>query len=74
MKSLFARKNAVLAVVVACMAMLAGPASAVSVYDPLTTAVTFTDVIAAIMAVAAIVATLYVSVRGVRSVLGFIRS
>lgn len=73
MKSLFSKQNAFLAILAALM-MAAGPASAVSVYDPLTTAVTFTDVIAAIMAVAAIVATLYVSVRGVRSVLGFIRS
>lgn len=55
------------------MAMLAGPAAAQSPFAPLTAAVTFTDVIAALMAVAAILAGLYVTMRGVRTVLGFIR-
>lgn len=61
----------------AVMAMLFGlvsaPAMAAGAFDALTTAVTFTDVIAALMAVAAILAGLYVTMRGVRIVLGFIR-
>jgi hypothetical protein len=65
--------KSVLLAIVAALALAAGPASAVSVYDPLTSAATFTDVIAAIMAVAAVVAGLYVSMRGVRTVLAFIR-
>ena len=67
------KQSAFLAFFFGLLAMLAGPASAASVYDPLTTAVTFTEVIAAIMAVAAVVAGLYVSIRGVRTVLSFIR-
>lgn len=66
-------KAIVFAMFAALMAMLAGPAAAASAFDPLTAAVTFTDVIAALMAVAAILAGLYVTMRGVRTVLGFIR-
>ena len=72
MLSLNVKKNLALLFAVA-LAVLAGPASAASVYDPLTTSVTFVEVIAAVMAVAAVVAGLYTSMRGVRTVLGFIR-
>lgn len=67
------KQSAVVAFFFSLLAMLAGPAAAQSVYDPLTSSVTFTEVIAAIMAVAAVVAGLYVSMRGVRTVLAFIR-
>ncbi len=67
------KQSAFVAFIFGLFAMLAGPAAAQSVYDPLTNSVTFTAVIAAIMAVAAVVAGLYVTVRGVRTVLAFIR-
>jgi hypothetical protein len=67
------KQSAFVAFIFGLMAMLAGPAAAASVYDPLTASVTFVEVIAAVMAVAAVVAGLYVSMRGVRTVLGFIR-
>lgn len=67
------KQSAFLAFFFGLLAMLVGPASAASVYDPLTSAVTFVEVVAAIMAVAAVVAGLYVSMRGVRTVLDFIR-
>ena len=67
------KQSAFVAFIFGLLAMLAGPAAAQSVYDPLTSSVTFTEVIAAIMAVAAVVAGLYVSMRGVRTVLAFIR-
>lgn len=66
-------KAIVFAMFASLMVMFAGPAAAASPFDPLTAAVTFTDVIAALMAVAAILAGLYVTMRGVRTVLGFIR-
>lgn len=62
-----------LSVMALLFGLLSAPAMAVSAFDPLTAAVTFTDVIAALMAVAAILAGLYVTMRGVRTVLGFIR-
>ncbi len=67
MKYLFAVVFALL------MSMLPGFASAATAFDPLTAAVTFTDVTAAIMSVAAVLAGLYVTMRGVRLILGFIR-
>jgi len=72
--SLNFKKNALFVAFIAMLAVAAGPAAAQSVYDPLTDAVTFVDVIAAIMAVAAILAGLFVAMRGVRTVLSFIRS
>ncbi|PIF90270.1 hypothetical protein CLU86_1151 [Acidovorax sp. 62] len=69
----FLKQSAVLAAVFGLLSMLAGPASAASAYDPLTSSVTFVEAIAAMMAVAAVVAGLYVTMRGVRTVLGFIR-
>ena len=73
MKALSNAKMAFFAFLFGLMVMVAGPAAAASAFDPLTSAVTFTDVIAAIMAVAAIIAGLYVTMRGVRTILGFIR-
>ncbi len=66
-------KSATLVVLAMAMGLLAGPAMAAGAFDPLTTAVSFVDVIAAVMAVAAILSGLYVTMRGVRMILGFIR-
>lgn len=66
-------KFSVFAFFAALLSMLAGPAAAQSPFDALTAAVTFTDVVAAIMAVAAILAAMYVTMRGVTLILGFIR-
>ena len=64
-------------VLFAMLAAFAAPAFAQatggSPFDALTRAVTFTDVVAAIMAVAAILAAMYVTMRGVTLILGFIR-
>lgn len=73
MSSLMTKKSAFLAVFMAMVAMLAGPAAAQSAFDPLTTGVSFVDAIAAVMAVAAILAALYTTLRGVVLILGFIR-
>lgn len=54
-------------------AVAAGSSFAVSPFDPITEAVTFVEVTAAIMAIAAILASLYVVIRGVKNVLGMIR-
>lgn len=67
------KKQAVMMAVVASLLMIGGPSFAAGAFDPLTAAVTFVDVIAAIMAVAAIIAGLYVTMRGVTTILGFIR-
>jgi hypothetical protein len=47
-------------------------ASAVSPFDPLVTAVSFTDVIAALFAVAAVIAAVLVTIRGVKWVMHMI--
>ena len=73
MNSVLSKQNVFLAFLFGLAAMMAGPAAAQSAFAPLTAAVTFTDVIAAIMAVAAIIAGLYVTMRGVNTILGFIR-
>jgi predicted porin len=54
--------------------LIAGTASAVSVYDPITTAVDWSAVGTAVIAVAALVAAVLVTMRGVKFVLRAIRS
>lgn len=62
------------ALMASVMSLLSVPAFAqASPFTALTAAVTYVDVIAAIMAVAAIIAALYVAMRGVTLILGFIR-
>lgn len=73
MQALMSAKTMFFVFLATAIGLIAGPAAAQSAFDPLTSAVTFTDVIAAIMAVAAIIAGLYVTMRGVRTILGFIR-
>ena len=56
-------------------AMLAAfSAHAVSPLDPLVAAVSFTDVATAVVAVAVLLAGLYVTLKAVRTVLHFVRS
>lgn len=62
-----------LTVAVGGAGLMAQSAFAVSPFDPITAAVTFTDVVAAVMAIAAILAGLYVTLKGVKTVLGMIR-
>lgn len=63
----------VLAFFAMALAMLAGPAFAISPFDPLTAAVSFTDVIAAVMALAVILAGVHVALKGVTTLLHFIK-
>lgn len=66
-------KNAIALFMAVLAAMFAPAAFAQSAFDPLTTGVSFVDAIAAVMAVAAILAALYTTLRGVVLILGFIR-
>lgn len=52
--------------VVVALAMFATLAGAVSPFDPLVTAVSFTDVITALFAVAATIVAVLVTIRGVK--------
>ncbi len=54
----------------ALCAMLAG---AVSPFDPLTTAVSFTDVVTALFAVAATIVAVLVTIRGIRWIYGMVK-
>ena len=56
------------------LALLAQFAGAVSVFDPITTAIDFSVVVAAIFAVAALFAAAYVTFRGVVWVIGMLRT
>lgn len=66
-------KSSLFAFSLLCFGFLAGPVHAAGQFDVLTTSVTFVDVVAAVMAVAAVLSGLYVTMRGVRMILTFIR-
>jgi hypothetical protein len=64
---LFRRVGAAFSVFMAVvLGAYAGAASAVSPFDPLTTAVSFTDVVTALFAVAATIVAVLVTIRGIR--------
>lgn len=62
--------QAAVAVVLGLFAMLA---SAQSVFDPLTTAVSFTDVITALFTVAATIVAVLVTIRGIRWIYAMVK-
>jgi len=62
--------QAAVAVVLGLFAMVA---SAASVFDPLTTAISFTDVITALFTVAATIVAVLVSIRGIHWIYAMVR-
>lgn len=68
MKRFFMNKTALTAAILTA----SGSASAVSIYDPLTAAVNFSEVTTGVIAVAALLAAVLVIKRGVRMLLSFI--
>lgn len=66
-------KSSIGIVLAMVLGFLASPAMAVGAFDTLTAGISYTDVVAAIMAVAVLLAGLYVTMAGVRRILGFIR-
>lgn len=66
-------KIKVFAFLASLFAMFAPSAFAASAYDTLTSSITFADVVVAIMAVAALLSAYYVTLFGVKNILGFIR-
>lgn len=65
-------KKKYFALLVLALAFFSGTASA-GTYDALVTAVNFTDAISAIMSVFAVLAALYVAIKGGKIVLGVLR-
>jgi hypothetical protein len=68
MRKLFTRGS-----LLALTSLVSASAFAVSPYDPITAAVDWTDVGTAVIAVAALVAAVLVTIRGVKFVLGAVR-